>query len=73
MKTAEHIARMKGKEKIAVLTAYDCPFARLMDGVVDAILVGDSLGMVVLGFKNTKVQFSLLVFKFSFLFSSITV
>ena len=36
-----------------MLTAYDFPTARLMDGVVDIILVGDSLGMVVLGYENT--------------------
>ncbi|PYG85753.1 3-methyl-2-oxobutanoate hydroxymethyltransferase [Ruminiclostridium sufflavum DSM 19573] len=41
-------------KKIAVLTAYDCSTARLMDEAgVNAILVGDSLGMVVLGYENT--------------------
>lgn len=41
-------------EKISVLTAYDYPLARLLDeSGVDAILVGDSLGMVVLGFPDT--------------------
>src|SRR3989344_8765148 len=44
---------MKSKQKIAVLTAYDFPTAKLMDGIVDMILVGDSLGMVVLGYENT--------------------
>ena len=44
---------MKSKEKISMLTAYDYPMARLMDGIVDIILVGDSLGMVVLGYENT--------------------
>jgi len=44
---------MKGKQKIAMLTAYDFPTAKLMDGIVDMILVGDSLGMVVLGYENT--------------------
>jgi 3-methyl-2-oxobutanoate hydroxymethyltransferase len=41
-------------EKIAALTAYDCPMARLLDEAgVPFILVGDSLGMVVLGFPDT--------------------
>ena len=41
-------------EKIAVLTAYDFPFARLMDlAGIDAILVGDSVGSVVSGYDTT--------------------
>lgn len=41
-------------EKITMLTAYDATFARLIDGAgTDVILVGDSLGMVVQGHKNT--------------------
>lgn len=40
--------------KLAVLTAYDYPTARLLDEAgVDLILVGDSLGMVVLGLPDT--------------------
>jgi 3-methyl-2-oxobutanoate hydroxymethyltransferase len=40
--------------KITCLTAYDYPTARLLDEAgVDVILVGDSLGMVVLGHENT--------------------
>lgn len=41
-------------EKIAVLTAYDYPTARLADEAgVDAILVGDSVGMAVMGLDST--------------------
>jgi 3-methyl-2-oxobutanoate hydroxymethyltransferase len=41
-------------EKIAVLTAYDFPTARLLDeSGLDLLLVGDSLGMVVLGYPDT--------------------
>ena len=41
-------------EKIAVLTAYDFTMARLLDRAgIDVILVGDSLGMVVLGYDTT--------------------
>jgi 3-methyl-2-oxobutanoate hydroxymethyltransferase len=41
-------------EKIAVLTAYDYPFARIMDQAgIDVILVGDSVGSVVAGYDNT--------------------
>ncbi|MFQ5679346.1 MAG: 3-methyl-2-oxobutanoate hydroxymethyltransferase [Gemmatimonadota bacterium] len=41
-------------EKIAVLTCYDHLFARLLDdSPVDAVLVGDSLGQVILGYETT--------------------
>src|SRR5213593_817605 len=53
--TAESIRGMKARgEKIAALTAYDFPMTRLLDEVsVPLILVGDSLGMVVLGYPDT--------------------
>ncbi len=42
------------RESIAVLTAYDYPSARLLaESGVDVLLVGDSLGMVVLGYPDT--------------------
>ncbi len=53
MKSIQNIKSMKSKQKIVILTAYDFPTATLMDGIVDIILVGDSLGMVVLGYENT--------------------
>ena len=49
MKSIQDIKSMKGKQKIVMLTAYDFPTAKLMDGIVDIILVGDSLGIVVFG------------------------
>jgi 3-methyl-2-oxobutanoate hydroxymethyltransferase len=47
-------ARKKTGPKIVCLTAYDYPTAKILDEAgVDLILVGDSLGMVVLGYENT--------------------
>jgi 3-methyl-2-oxobutanoate hydroxymethyltransferase len=41
-------------EKIAMLTAYDAAMAALLDGAgIDAVLVGDSVGMVMLGYETT--------------------
>src|ERR1041385_6807303 len=53
--TADAIRSMKARgEKIAALPAYDFPMTRLLDeGGVSLILVGDSLGMVVLGYPDT--------------------
>jgi len=54
MKT-EDIKSMKGKGKITVLTAYDYCFANILDQAkIDIILVGDSLGNVVLGYDTTQ-------------------
>lgn len=53
--TVPGVIRMKRKgKKIAMLSVYDYPTARLADAAgVDIILVGDSLGMVVLGYETT--------------------
>ena len=53
--TVETIRTMKSRgEKIAALTAYDYPMAKLLDEAgVPLLLVGDSLGMVVLGYPDT--------------------
>ncbi|NWF75736.1 MAG: 3-methyl-2-oxobutanoate hydroxymethyltransferase [Nitrospirae bacterium] len=42
------------KRKITMITAYDYPFARIVDEAgIDGIIVGDSVGMVVQGLENT--------------------
>jgi 3-methyl-2-oxobutanoate hydroxymethyltransferase len=52
--TAGSISRRKGPEPFAVITAYDAPMARCAEEAgIDVILVGDSVGMVVLGYDST--------------------
>jgi 3-methyl-2-oxobutanoate hydroxymethyltransferase len=53
--TAPGIRAMKEQgKKITMLTAYDAPFARILDQAgVDILLVGDSVGSVVAGYPNT--------------------
>ncbi|WP_332648760.1 3-methyl-2-oxobutanoate hydroxymethyltransferase [Lysinibacillus sp. 54212] len=55
MKTTSDFLKMKRQgEKIVMITAYDYPAAKFSeDAGVDMILVGDSLGMVVLGYDST--------------------
>lgn len=51
---SEDIRKMKGKRKITALTAYSYTTAKILsDAGIDLILVGDSLGMVVLGCEDT--------------------
>jgi 3-methyl-2-oxobutanoate hydroxymethyltransferase len=48
------LVAQKGREKIAVLTAYDAPSARLLDAAgIDVLLVGDSVEMAVYGQPST--------------------
>ena len=52
--TVPSLIAAKGREKIAMLTAYDAPSAALLDAAgVDVLLVGDSVEMAVYGEPNT--------------------
>jgi 3-methyl-2-oxobutanoate hydroxymethyltransferase len=52
--TAAKLRALKGEKKISMLTAYDALTASLVeDAGIPAILVGDSLGMTVLGYETT--------------------
>lgn len=52
--TIKTFMESKGKSKLSVLTAYDYSTAKIMDNSgINGILVGDSLGMVCLGYKDT--------------------
>ncbi len=52
--TAPSLRALKGRRKIAALTAYDAPTAALLDAAgVDLLLVGDSVEMVVYGAPDT--------------------
>ena len=52
-KTINEIVQKKQKQKITVVTSYDYTMAALCDQV-DILLVGDSAGMVMLGYENTS-------------------
>jgi len=52
--TVAEMQSLKGRQRIPVLTAYDYPMSRLLDEAgIPMLLVGDSLGMVVLGYPDT--------------------
>ncbi len=52
--TVPKFVALKGETKISMITAYDYPFARLVDEAgVEGVLVGDSMSMVVQGYENT--------------------
>ena len=52
--TAPRIRALKGRQRFAVLTAYDAATARLIDEAgIPMTLVGDSLGMTALGYATT--------------------
>ena len=52
--TIKKIIKKKNKIPIVCLTAYSKPVAQIIDKYCDIILVGDSLGMVLYGMKNTR-------------------
>jgi len=52
--TVHDILKMKGNQRIVMVTAYDATFAKLLDQAgADVLLVGDSLGMVIQGHEST--------------------
>lgn len=53
-KTTNYFLEQKNKRPISMVVVYDCPTARIVDEAgIDMILVGDSLGSVILGYENT--------------------
>ena len=53
-KTKKFIQKQKNKKKITCLTAYTTSIAKIIDNYVDMILIGDSVGTVIYGMKNTQ-------------------
>ena len=54
LKKIQHILLKKNKSKIVSLTAYSKNFAKILDKYCDIILVGDSMGNVLYGMKDTS-------------------
>ncbi len=53
-RAGDFLRKKEARDKITFLTAYDYSIAKLVDEAgIDCILVGDSLGMVMLGYENT--------------------
>ena len=53
--TATDLVQMKGRKPIPMLTAYTCPVARGVEQAgIPVILVGDTVGMVEMGFDSTR-------------------
>jgi 3-methyl-2-oxobutanoate hydroxymethyltransferase len=53
--TLQDLQKVSQSRKLTMLTAYDYPTAKILSRAgIDILLVGDSLGMVVLGYKDTK-------------------
>ena len=50
----KNIHQLKNKKPISCLTAYTSSIAKIVDQYVDVILIGDSVGSVLYGMKNTK-------------------
>ena len=62
--TTSHICGRKRKrdgDRLVAITAYDYTVAKLVDELVDIVLVGDSLGMVIQGYDTTTSCLSRLV------------
>ena len=72
MKHSELTLFKENSEKITCLTAYDASMAKLLDqSGIDAILIGDSLGMVIQGGENTRsVSIDDMIYHTSFVSSS---
>ena len=52
---AQALQAMKGQQPITMLTAYTCPVARALEAAgIPVLLVGDTVGMVEMGFDSTR-------------------